>query len=439
MLVYFAALTVAAIVLLLGNPRNAGNRWAAIFLACAAIGGLPDWLRDTGAVRTADVLALLNLCLTPYAVLVFCLVYADFPVVGRHMRTLKAALLLPALVTFAITPLEPVMTINYGLLLAWSAPYYLGSCAALIVSLWKENNPGIRRSRAVTTLIMVPTLLAALVFINVAKLLDPDTAFFSYISVFLVYSFVVALLCVFVYGVLGVRLRVERDPLANAMSAVSTGARLLNHTLKNEIGKIALSAENLTRALPPEDALSRQQLQIIAASSDHMLEMVGRIHNRMKDIVLSPRPCRLDEIVGDSVALNRPRLAESGIAVETDFAARPTLLCDPVHLKETIGNLLANAAEAMPGGGTITIGISERGQNVSLSVEDNGTGIAPEALPHLFEPFYSTKNHGGNFGLGLSYVYNVMRKSGGSVDVSSRPGKGTRVCLHFPKNARVRN
>lgn len=435
MLYYFAALLAAALILIISNPKSEINRWAAIFLSFASIGGLSEEVGGAGYEGWANAIQFLNLTATPYAVLIFCIVYSGMPDKGNRFAHawLKWALLLPIGLTAAMTPFEPAMKIDYGWLLVWAGPYYVAGCALLVASLARESNRSKRRNRLVTTLIVVPTLLAALAFIYVAGAVYPEFEFFGYVSYFLIYSFLLALLCVFVYGVLGVRLRIERDPFDDTMKAVSTGTRLLNHTLKNEIGKIAISAENLKRTTPPEDELSGQHLRIISESSDHMLAMVERIHNRTKDIVLAPKLSRLDRLAEQCVDSCRPLFVEKEIAIEMSLEANPTLLCDPVHVKEAIGNLLSNAAEATQPGGNVRVTVRESAKGASLTVEDTGKGIAAEALARVFEPFYSTKNNSRNFGLGLSYVYNVMRKSGGSVDVSSRVDEGTRITLHFPK------
>ncbi|HTG69939.1 MAG TPA: hypothetical protein VL921_11805 [Candidatus Udaeobacter sp.] len=142
-------------------------------------------------------------------------------------------------------------------------PYYLISCYLLAASFWKEKDLRLKRSRFITTIIIVPTLIAVLFFIYAAKVVSPDFEFFNYISVFIIYSLAVALLCTFIYGVLGVKLRFEHDPLEGTIRAVSLGAEMLNHTIKNEIGKIAISTENLKGMFPESNQQSTQQMQII--------------------------------------------------------------------------------------------------------------------------------------------------------------------------------
>lgn len=437
MLYYFGVLLAASIVLAASNPKSEINRWAALFLGFASVGGLTDKLKETGNERWAYALELLNLCVTPYAVLIFGIVYSGLVPSMKWKALLKVGLLLPVVITLIVTPYSPKLVIDYTLLLVWAAPYFIGACCLLIASLLKEMDRSRRRNRLVTTLIIVPTLIGVLIFIYISKAIIPEFSFFQYISYFVAYSFGVALLCLFIYGVLGVKLRIERTPLDNTMKAVSTGTNLLNHTIKNEIGKIAISSENLKRGLTEQDEMARQQLQIISDSSEHMLAMVERMHSRTKAIVLSPRLCQLDELVEQCLTGYAERLKVAGVTVIKDFQARPKLMCDPVHLKEAIGNLLVNAIEAMPEGGEIRIGIAKNKKGIALAIVDTGKGIASEVLSHIFDPFFSTKTSKNNYGLGLSYVYNVMRKSGGSVDLTSKIDKGTCVTLYFPRVKQV--
>jgi signal transduction histidine kinase len=436
MIYYFCTLLAAAVILLISNHRSVTNRWAAFFLGSASIGGLAGFANATGFTDWSRLLQLLNHTLTPYGVVVFSCVYAERPARAITQTWLKLLLLIPPAVMIAITLTSPEMSIDYRLLLVWTAPYYLAACCMLIVPLWKEQNRRRKRNRFITTVIIVPPLLGAVAFINVAKAISPEFDFFRYISVFIFCSFAIALLSAFIYGVLGVRLRFERDPLESAMKAVSTGTAILNHSIKNEIGKIAITTENL-KAVIPENEETRQHLQIIANASEHMLAMVTRIHSRMKDIVLKEEACRPDLIVEACLEDVRPLFDNRGVNVTAHYTSRPVLWCDPVHLKEVIGNVLMNALEAIPGEGAVTIRLEQTKSSVRLSVQDSGKGIPDAQLAQVFEPFYSTKNRSLNFGLGLSYVYNVMQRSGGSVDISSKMNAGTVITLIFPHSRKT--
>lgn len=115
----------------------------------------------------------------------------------------------------------------------------------------------------------------------------------------------------------------------------------------------------------------------------------------------------------------------------------PDLALDPLELEIALTNLMTNARDAMPDGGTIVLGAQmERavdGQaSVTVTVKDRGAGIRPEVLERIFEPFFTTKEPGRGTGLGLAQVYGFAKASGGYVEVDSRPGQGTRVALVFP-------
>ncbi|MFD0710838.1 ATP-binding protein [Paenibacillus sp. GCM10027626] len=433
MLYYFITLLAAAIVLLFNNFHSQTNRWAAFFLASASVGGLAELLLQADWTSSARIAQLINHTWTPYGLLMFCIVYTDQPAASAGLRgRLSGLLFVPAAITFIAALLNPRLELSFPWLLLWTAPYYAAACFLLIRSVLQEKNLRMKRNRLITTIIIVPTVLAVLLLINVAKAVNPDFDFFRYISVFIIYSFTIALLSTFIYGVLGVRLRFEREPLESTMQAVSSGASLLNHTLKNEIGKIAICTENLQA----EDGLraeARDQLRIIDRASDHMMAMVNRIHSQLKDIVWQAEPCRLDQLAASCVRMHMQPLQAPGIMVREEYNYSSPVLLDPVHMQEAISNLLTNAIEAMPGGGFLTVSTCSAKGRIMLIVEDTGSGMTTEQAGRVFEPFFSTKKRSLNFGLGLSYVYNVMQKCQGEIELSSKINEGTRVALVFPE------
>ncbi len=120
---------------------------------------------------------------------------------------------------------------------------------------------------------------------------------------------------------------------------------------------------------------------------------------------------------------------------------------DPVQLQQAISNLISNAGEAMPRGGTVTVtavntelapqagaaeAVANGGKFVRISVADTGRGISPENLPHIFDPFFTTKEVGHGPGLGLSTVYGVVAGHGGTITVNSEPGRGANFVLLLP-------
>jgi signal transduction histidine kinase len=95
--------------------------------------------------------------------------------------------------------------------------------------------------------------------------------------------------------------------------------------------------------------------------------------------------------------------------------------------------LFVNAVEAMPGGGKLVVEVQQGAakSDVRILVKDSGAGIVQEDLPHVFEPFYSTKKNGQGVGLGLSVVYGILERHGGRISIQSDPGKGTTFIMEF--------
>jgi CheY-like chemotaxis protein len=133
------------------------------------------------------------------------------------------------------------------------------------------------------------------------------------------------------------------------------------------------------------------------------------------------------------------------VEIALDLAATSPVFADLEHVELALMNLVKNACDAMPAGGTITINTANLttdaegapsdlapGEYVAVSVKDTGVGMTPEVLSHAFEPFFTTKRIGAGTGLGLSTVYRFVKKAHGCVTLKSRPGVGTTVTLFLP-------
>ncbi|MBO6276748.1 MAG: sensor histidine kinase/response regulator fusion protein, partial [Pseudomonas sp.] len=122
---------------------------------------------------------------------------------------------------------------------------------------------------------------------------------------------------------------------------------------------------------------------------------------------------------------------------------------DTGQLESALLNLMINARDAMPDGGTLLVKTANHyldasdlgtlesvssGDYVMLEVSDNGTGMSPQTLAKAFDPFFTTKPVGQGTGLGLSMIYGFAQQSGGHVSISSQSGQGTRVCLYLPRH-----
>lgn len=146
-------------------------------------------------------------------------------------------------------------------------------------------------------------------------------------------------------------------------------------------------------------------------------------------------PIDFTDLMARTLILSQHRLDLSDITVSQHIDPDlPTVTGDFNQLQQCLINLIFNAIDAMPQGGTLELSVQARrgNQGVSVDVKDSGTGIALDDQTHIFEPFYTSKDEGFGVGLGLSTVYGIMESHGGTVTVNSKPGHGTTFILKLP-------
>jgi signal transduction histidine kinase len=112
----------------------------------------------------------------------------------------------------------------------------------------------------------------------------------------------------------------------------------------------------------------------------------------------------------------------------------PLVECDFHQMQQALLNLLSNASHSMSGGGKLHVTAKKPGEGpfIEVTIEDTGSGIPKEDIEHIFEPFFTTKEEGKGVGLGLSVVYGIVTKHGGTIDVESSVGKGTLFRIRLP-------
>ncbi len=144
------------------------------------------------------------------------------------------------------------------------------------------------------------------------------------------------------------------------------------------------------------------------------------------------RPLDLNDIVQEALLLLEDEFRERKVVVRTDLDGNHPILGDDQSLREVLLNLLSNALDALPNGGTIEVLTREEEGMVKCVIADNGVGIPAEDLERIFDPFFTTKGNNG-IGLGLSITLGIMKRHNGLISVQSEPGKGTAFTLSFPR------
>ena len=224
----------------------------------------------------------------------------------------------------------------------------------------------------------------------------------------------------------------------------------ITHELNTPLGAINSNHDVIERALIKlqvilEDEVvtpdELQEVRRIVRAMDGVLRTNGIAVERMVKLVASLRTFgRPDQAEVDRVDLHEGlegTLAVLGhvlrsISVEREFSELPLVECYPNHINQVFMNLLHNAAQAMPGGGTLRLITTTDGGKVRLEVGDTGRGIAAEDLAQIFEPGFTTKGGRVGMGLGLAITHQIVAQHGGEISVESLVGQGTTFVVTLP-------
>jgi len=244
------------------------------------------------------------------------------------------------------------------------------------------------------------------------------------------------------------------DELREAQQAAMQQERLrvlgqmasgIAHDINNAISPVALYTESL---LARETGLSergRAQLQTVQLAIDDVAGTVARMREfyRPSDSPAQRQPVELNQLVRQVLELTRARwrdmAQEEGISVDVQLAfgePLPSVLAFEGEIRDAVTNLVLNAVDAMPQGGTLSLStkavVLDGGMaGVQLTVSDTGIGMDEDTRRRCLEPFFSTKGQRGS-GLGLAMVYGAMQRHGAQITIDSAPGQGTAIRLIFP-------
>jgi two-component system cell cycle sensor histidine kinase/response regulator CckA len=196
------------------------------------------------------------------------------------------------------------------------------------------------------------------------------------------------------------------------------------------------------------DAAIRDELRKIKTAADRAAVLTKQLLAFARRQVYEPKLVDLNEVLATTEQMLRRLIGEDIELVTRTLSEPATVRVDPRGVEQVLVNLAVNARDAMPKGGTLTIALGaaafteqydDRHADATpgpchvVTVTDTGTGIEPEHIDHVFEPFYTTKPEGQATGLGLAMVYGFIRQSGGHVTLSSIAGRGTKVSIYLPR------
>jgi two-component system NtrC family sensor kinase len=223
------------------------------------------------------------------------------------------------------------------------------------------------------------------------------------------------------------------------MATIGKMAAVVAHEINNPLSGILTYARLVKRWIEktmepsPKQVEMRGSLDLIASESKRCGDLV---HNLLSFSRVSPMNlawCDLNQVIDRCTRLVQHKLDLGGIQLNLDLAGElPSAHCDPAQIEQVVLALVINAVDAMPQEGNLWIStrlISTRA--IELIIRDDGFGISSEHLPHIFEPFYTTKEAGGS-GLGLAISESIVERHGGTIEVHSVVGQGTTFKIMLP-------
>ena len=236
----------------------------------------------------------------------------------------------------------------------------------------------------------------------------------------------------------------QRDRLVQAerVAAWRELARRLAHELKNPLFPLQITVENLLRARERDpgqfEEVFHESTSTLLAELANLRTIIGRFSEFAKMPPPQLQPVNANDVVRGALKLFEAQFSAAGkppITTKTELAENlQTIQADPDLLRRALQNLVLNALDAMPSGGTLTLRTRPGAGGVQLEVSDTGKGLTKEECERLFTPYYTTKQHGT--GLGLAIVQSVVSDHGGKISVESELERGTTFRIELPGHGR---
>lgn len=446
LLLFVLVIWVVFALILLADARNKLNQWCFIGGMAFSVGVFKEYLyygigpsliasgawTVSGAQLLYSILSAAFYLLSIPCVLMFAFYFARLNQT-RVFPLLRVAVWLPAVYLGLLFP--PVRTLPLQsdpvFCLSIAGYNWLGGGAAsavMLCALRSDRRSSLyRQRRLVAVSILLPLwvwLVAAFPFhalgiSNLSKIWQIELPVVLFILVFFLYH-------AFREGIWGMRLRRETYDWSGSRGEVlQRNTQYVAHALKNDLNKIDWCTALLDEQMP-----GNREVDIIRHSVEHLRALICRTKTHTDRVTLEPDFC-------DVRALFEQLIHETphapALTLEVAACDDAPLFCDKTHIHETLTNLISNASEAMRGSGRITLSYTHAkpARKAVISVSDNGPGMTPEQQKRIFEPYFTTKSSGENFGLGLYYCQNVMNAHGGSITVRSTPGEGSTFSLRF--------
>jgi signal transduction histidine kinase len=226
----------------------------------------------------------------------------------------------------------------------------------------------------------------------------------------------------------------RRDRLAAMGELASTVA----HEVRNPLNAVAMSIQRLRREFASSlgDAKDREELEelldVLAGETDRINRIVQQFLDFARPPRLAPKPTELSALIQGVTRAAESRASSRDVSLRCDVSEAGQAVLDPDQIRQAIDNLLRNALEATAAGGEVVVTARSDPDGHAIEVADTGRGIAPEDLSRIFNLYFTTRPDGT--GVGLAVTQQIVTAHAGTIEVDSRPGRGTRILVRLPPN-----
>lgn len=226
------------------------------------------------------------------------------------------------------------------------------------------------------------------------------------------------------------RRNIEDVKRADRMSALGHLSAGLAHEIRNPLAAIEGSAA-LIHAEPERQEQRQEFLEIILKESRRLGRLVTDFLDFAKPRAPELRPVPVQDLIDSVVMLVSQTVARSMVDIEIKLADDlPAIQCDAEQIKQVLLNLLLNAVQAMPEGGTVIVTATEESGLIAIRIQDNGPGIKPSDVDSIYDPFFMTRTNGT--GLGLAVAYQIVQQDGGDLLLEQNSASGARFAMLLP-------
>lgn len=447
----FILLFIPIAILYSRSSRDEVTRWLIFFMLCAALGSFSRIIRlhimpeldpqHFGTILVYIIRFIFYFAshhVFHYSLLMYAMVYSLGPYF-KYKKMFAYLLLTPLIYSLLTLPHHDYPNDQFDLQLetlsyfTWTTVYDVVAAIFILNTCLCENTRNLKEARIQNALILVPTIIAIILFVNVPNTFQPNSFINQSITIFVVYSFVIFLVFAIRNGVLGVKIQIRNHVLTNTARVTASSTDIINHTIKDEMNKIRMIIDRAKHQSEHKDEITDEFSKLYSAT-DQVLGFIDKIRNQTQEVELQKENIIITDLINWVLQDLSPLIEVKDISIATKLEFKGVLNCDPVYTQEVLKNLITNSIEAINGReGQITIESCKDKRKIFITIKDNGCGIPTDFLERVKEPFFSTKRKKDNYGLGLNLCDIVMRKHKGSLEIySSKEKHETSVVLIFP-------